>query len=140
MSVENWLNELDPALTVYSQHLKELGFNSTNMIKFLKLKDLQKIPCTIPAPHRRMILSAVSKLQTPDSKSKGEIETPDSEDDGVKRRKKESCANSSKSTNLPPRKLFDATVPNEQSQMPGKQTILIFVVFYFNVPSKFRLD
>ncbi len=125
MSVENWLNELDPALTVYSQHLKELRFSSTNMIKFLKLKDFQKIP---------------NYKLTPDSKSKGEIETPDSEDDGVKRRKNKSCANSSKSTNLPPRKLFDATVPKEQSQMPGKQTILIFVVFYFNVPSKFRLD
>ena len=108
MSVEKWLNELDPGLVVYADNLKQLGFCSVKMIKFLKLKDLQKMQCTIPAPHRRMILNAVSKLQTPESKNKGDIETPDSEDDGVKRRRKENVSsNDLMSKNLPPRKLFD---------------------------------
>ena len=80
------------------------------MIKFLKLKDLQKMPCAIPAPHWRMILDAVSKLQTPDSKSKGDIETPDSEDDGIKKGRKQSISsNNLTSKNLSPRKLFDTT-------------------------------
>ena len=122
MSVEKWLSELDPGLAVYAEHLKELGFSSDKMIKFLKLKDLQKMPCAIPAPHRRMILDAVSKLQTPDSKNKGDIETPDSEDDGIKRRRKESVSsNNLTSNNLPPRKLFDTTVPKEQRNMSGKR-------------------
>ena len=87
--------------------------------------------CTIPAPHGRMILNAVSKLQTPESKNKGDIETPDSEDDDVKRRRKENVSsNDLMSKNLPPRKLFDTTVPKEQSKMSGNQTFLeLFVVF-----------
>ena len=92
MSGEKWLNELDPGLVVYADNLKQLGFCSVKMIKFLKLKDLQKMQCTIPAPHRRMILNAFSKLQTPESKNKGDIETADSEDDGVKRRRKENVS------------------------------------------------
>ena len=131
MSVEKWLNELDPGLVVYADNLKQLGFCSVKMIKLLKLKDLQKMQCTIPAPHRRMILNAVSKLQTPESKNKGDIETPDSEDDGVKRRRKENVSsNDLMSKNLPPRKLFDTTVPKEQSKMSGNQMFLeLFVVF-----------
>ena len=35
-----------------------------------------------------------------------------------------------RSKNLPPRKLFDTTVPKEQSKMSGNQTFLeLFVVF-----------
>ena len=131
MSVEKWLNELDLGLLVYADNLKQLGFCSVKMIKFLKLKDLQKMQCTIPAPHGRMILNAVSKLQTPESKNKADIETPDSEDDDVKRRRKENVSsNDLMSKNLPPRKLFDTTVPKEQSKMSGNQTFLeLFVVF-----------
>ena len=115
MSVEKWLNELDPGLVVYADNLKQLGFCSVKMIKFLKLKDLQKMQCTIPAPHRRMILNAVSKLQTPESKNKGDIETPDSEDDGVKRRRKENVSsNDLMSKNLPPRKLFVQQYPKNR--------------------------
>ena len=122
MSVEKWLSELDPGLAVYEDNLKELGFSSDKMIKFLKLKDLQKMQCAMPAPHRRMILNAVSKLQTPESKYKGDIETPDSEDEGIKRRRKESVSNNNfTSKNLSPRKLFDTTVPKEQSNMSGKR-------------------
>ena len=33
----------------------------------------------MPAPHRRMILNAVLKMQTPESKVEQEIDTPDSD-------------------------------------------------------------
>ena len=52
-------------------------------------------------------------MQTPESKNKGDIETPDSEDDSEEEKK-----------------LFDTTVPKEQSKMSGNQTFLeLFVVF-----------
>ena len=65
MSVERWLNDLHTGLAIYASFLNDLGFNSLEMLKFLKLKDLKKMPCTMPASHRRMILNAVLKLQTP---------------------------------------------------------------------------
>ena len=59
-SVEDFLNDLEPELNKYAKSLRDQGFTSTNMLKFLKLKDLQNIPFVVPAPHRRMILSAVA--------------------------------------------------------------------------------
>ena len=73
-SVEDFLNDLEPELNKYAKSLRDQGFTSTNMLKFLKLKDLQNIPFVVPAPHRRMILSAVAKLQSPGSKF--QIESP----------------------------------------------------------------
>ena len=75
-SVEKFLNGLESELNKYAKSLRDQGFTSTNMLKFLKLKDLQNIPFVVPAPHRRMILSAVAKLQSPGSKF--QIESPQS--------------------------------------------------------------
>ena len=58
-SVEDFLNDLEPELYKYSKSLRDQGFTSTNMLKFLKLKDLQNRPFVVPAPHRRMILNPV---------------------------------------------------------------------------------
>ena len=92
MSLEDWLCELDAQFVVYAPHLKELGFNFKKMMKFLKLKDFMKIPCKIPAPHRRMIMNAVLKMQTPESKAREKnIDTPDSEDIVIAKRKKIAC-------------------------------------------------
>ena len=65
MSVEKWLNELDPGLVVYADNLKQLGFCSVKAKFALKLKDLQKMQCTIPAPHRQMILKCHLKIANP---------------------------------------------------------------------------
>ena len=73
-SVEDFLNGLAPELNKYAKSLRDQGFTSTNMLKFLKLKDIQNIPFVVPAPHQRMILSAVGKLQSPGSKF--QIESP----------------------------------------------------------------
>jgi hypothetical protein len=70
MSLEDWLCELDAQFVVYAPHLKELGFNFKKMMKFLKLKDFMKIPCEIPAPHRRTIMNAVLKNTGVKSKRK----------------------------------------------------------------------
>ena len=80
MSVEDWLTELDLSLKVYASFFSDLGFSSVKMLRFLKLKDLQKMPVTMPAPHRRTILNAVLKMQTPESKVEQKIDTPDSEE------------------------------------------------------------
>lgn len=85
-SVEEFLSDLEPELVKYATSLRDLGFTSANMLRFLKLKDLENIPCAIPAPHRRMILSAVAKLQSPESKA-CQIESPSSEELIRKRRK-----------------------------------------------------
>ena len=79
-TVEEFLEELEPELEKYAKPLRDLGFTTTSMLKFLKLKDLQSIPMIIPAPHRRMILNAVSKLQSPSSR-KLMIDSPNVEDD-----------------------------------------------------------
>ena len=64
-SVEKFLSELDP--------------------EFLKLKDLQGIECIVPTAHRRMLLNAVAKLQSPESKLA--IESPRSDDMPKKKQK-----------------------------------------------------
>ena len=147
MSVEEWLGDLDSQFIVYAPHLMEMGFTSSKMMKFLKLKDLMKMPCNIPAPHRRMILNAVSKLQTPESKAKENVDTPDSDDHVIsKKQKKENlCCGSSNATtsNFEPRKLFgeqktlasscDTTSkPVDQTQKQGKRK---FKVTYFTPKS-----
>ena len=58
-SVEDFLSDLEPELYKYAKSLRDQGFTSTNMLKFLKPKDLQNRPFVVPAPHRRMILNAV---------------------------------------------------------------------------------
>ena len=60
-SVEDFLNDLEPELNKYAKSLRDQGFTSTNMLKFLKLNDLQNIPFVVSAPHGRMILNAVAK-------------------------------------------------------------------------------
>ena len=80
MSVEDWLTELDSSLNIYASFFSDLGFTPIKMLKFLKLKDLQKMPVTMPAPRRRVILNAVLKMQTPESKVEQKIDTPDSEE------------------------------------------------------------
>ena len=59
--VECFLKSLEPAFVTYAPFLKELGFTSVNMLRFLKMKDLLKMPCTLSAPHRRMVLNAIVK-------------------------------------------------------------------------------
>ena len=86
-SVEDFLNDLEPELNKYAKSLRDQGFTSTNMLKFLKLKDLQNIPFVVPAPHRRMILSAVAKLQSPGSKFQIESPLSTTVDDTCKKRK-----------------------------------------------------
>ena len=79
-TVEQFLVELEPDLLIYAKPLRDLGFTTTNMIKFLKLKDLQSMPCSIPAPHRRMTLNEVLKLQSPNSR-KSQIDSPNIEEE-----------------------------------------------------------
>ena len=124
MSVKEWLTELDSSLKIYASFFSDLGFTSINMLKFLKLKDLQKMPVTMPAPHRRMILNAVLKMNTPESKVEQKIDTPDSGETYESMRKKKRGENTS---NLEPRKLFnEELVPTtsqtttECPQTPGK--------------------
>ena len=66
-SVEKFLSELDPELEKYAPYLRKMGFTSNTMLRFLKLKDLQGIECIVPTAHRRMLLNAVAKLQSPES-------------------------------------------------------------------------
>ena len=124
MSVEDWLTELDSSLKIYASFFSDLGFTSTKMLKFLKLKDLQKMPVTMPALHRRMILNAVLKMNTPESKIGQKIDTPDSEETCESMRKKKRVENTS---NLEPRKLFGeelvattSQTTTECPQTPGK--------------------
>ena len=118
-SVKCFLKNLDPQFVRYAPFLKELGFTSVNMLKFLKMKDLLKMPCTLPAPHRRMILNAIVKLQSPETKVKAVIESPDSEDVASKKKKKNNNTASDFSSNLEPRKLFDM---DENSSKEGQTT------------------
>ena len=113
-SVEDFLNDLEPELNKYAKSLRDQGFTSTNMLKFLKLKDLQNIPFAVPAPHRRMILNAGAKLQSPGSKL--QIESPPStmvENDRCKKRKTDGETSTEykietleKQNNLAPKSLF----------------------------------
>ena len=78
----------------------------------------------MPAPHRRMILNAVLKMQTPESKVEQEIDTPDSDEPVVVcvRMKGEN------SLNLEPRKLFTEKLVATTSQTTEyPPTILYFL-------------
>lgn len=105
-SVERFLKNLEPEFVQYAPFLKELGFTSVNMLRFLKMKDLLKMPCILPAPHRRMILNAIVKLQSPETRVKVEIESPDSENMVSKKKKTDDNNSSDRASNLEPRKLF----------------------------------
>ena len=64
-SVEDFLNNLELELNKYAKSLRDQGFTLTNMLTFLKLKDLQSIPFVVPAPHRSMEVNFRSKVHFP---------------------------------------------------------------------------
>ena len=105
--------DLEPELERYAKPLRDLGFSTTNLLKFLKLKDLQSLPCGIPAPHRRIILNAVEKLQSPGTKI-SQIESPNVEHGETlenKKRRVELKEDRGMPSAFEPRTLF----PDEQS-------------------------
>lgn len=85
--VEQFLIDLEPELQKYAKPLEDLGFSTTNLLKFLKLKDLQSLSCDLPAPHRRILLNAVEKLQSPGTKS-SKIESPNVEQERNENKKR----------------------------------------------------
>lgn len=119
ISVEEFLSELDPELEKYAPYLRELGFTSNTMLKFLKLKDLEDIACIVPTAHRRMILNAVAKIQSPESKLL--IESPCSEDKPKKKIKTDENVSNTSESSLEPKKLFSEEdgLPEQQSSNHG---------------------
>ena len=132
-SVEEFLLELDPELEQYAPYLRKMGFTSNTMLRFLKLKDLQDIACVVPTAHRRMILNAVAKMQSPESKLA--IESPCSDDKPKKKQKTDEnfCdipenatgESSSRSGSLEPKKLFSEAQLPEQRGTDSVYDILV---------------
>ena len=85
--MEQFWIDLEPELQKYMKPLEDLGFSTTNLLKFLKLKDLQSLPCDLPAPHRQILLNAVEKLQSPGTKSL-KIESPNVEQERNENKKR----------------------------------------------------
>ena len=133
-SVEKFLSELDPELEKYAPYLRKMGFTSNTMLRFLKLKDLQGIECIVPTAHRRMLLNAVAKLQSPESKLA--IESPRSDDMPKKKQKTDGnvCdspenatgdSSISRSGTLEPKKLFSEGQLPEQHGTDSVYDILV---------------
>ena len=122
--VEEFLLELDPELEKYAPYLRKMGFTSNTMLRFLKLKDLQDIACVVPMAHRQMILNAVAKMQSPESKLA--IESPCCDN-------KPFCdipenatgESSSRSGTLEPKKLFSEAQLPEQHGTDSVYDILV---------------
>lgn len=112
-SIECFLRE--PEFVRYAPYLKEFGFTSVKMLKFLKLKYLLKLPSTPPEPYRRMLLYEIVKVHSPEAKTKVETESPDSEDVAIKKRKKDYETTTDRANNLEPRQLFDQMQRSPQS-------------------------
>ena len=76
-SIEKFLKDLDNDLVCYASFFRVLGFTSGGTIKFLKEKDFISLGVEVPTGHRRLILNAVEKLQTPLTKKMLIIESPE---------------------------------------------------------------
>ena len=67
-SVESWLKSLDNSMLRYTEDFRKLDFNNTKTLKFFKNEDFENFSVKPSTAHRRMIINAVAKLQTPQSK------------------------------------------------------------------------
>ena len=76
-SIEKFLKDLDNDLVCYASFFRVLGFTSSRTIKFLKENDFISLGVEVPTGHRRLILNAVEKLQTPVTKKMLSIESPE---------------------------------------------------------------
>lgn len=68
ISIEEWLYRIEPDLGKYEEDFRKLDFKNTKSLRFLRQRDLDKFSLKVSSVHKRMILHAVEKLQSPDSK------------------------------------------------------------------------
>lgn len=66
--IRTWLNGIDSSLLKYQDDFEKLDFINSNCVKFLCQSDFKKFEVYPSDLHQRMILNAVAKLQTPNSK------------------------------------------------------------------------
>ena len=67
-TVETWLKSLDESLLRYVKEFKRLDFKNIKTLKFFTADDFDEFEVPPSSVHRRMIMNAVAKLQTPNSK------------------------------------------------------------------------
>ena len=67
-TVEMWLKGIDKSLCRYSEDFRRLDYNNTNILKFFSNEEFDNFDVKPSLAHRKMLLNAVAKLQTPKSK------------------------------------------------------------------------
>ena len=67
-TVESWLKSMDESMLRYVGDFKRLDFHNIKTIKFFNVDDFDEFEVAPSTVHRRMIMNAVAKLQTPHSK------------------------------------------------------------------------
>ena len=67
-SVEQWLISLDSSLSRYANEFRSLDYCNTNSIKYFVTQEFDNFKVKPSNAHRRMILNAVAKMQTPTSR------------------------------------------------------------------------
>lgn len=68
MYVESWLKSMDESVLRYVGDFKRLDFHNIKTIKFFNADDFDEFEIAPSTVHRRMIMNAVAKLQTPHAK------------------------------------------------------------------------
>lgn len=68
LSIRTWLSGIDSSLLKYQDDFEKLDFINGNCVNFLCQSDFTKFEVYPSDLHQRMILNAVAKLQTPNSK------------------------------------------------------------------------
>lgn len=68
LSIRTWLSVIDSSHLEYQDDFEKLDFINSNCVKFLCQSDFTKFEVYPSDLHQRMILNAVAKLQTPNSK------------------------------------------------------------------------
>lgn len=69
-TIEEFLTSIDPSgsLLKYANDFRRMDIHNTTAVKYLRGRDLDNFSVHVSTIHRRMILNAVAKIQTPNSK------------------------------------------------------------------------
>ncbi|KAK3107521.1 hypothetical protein FSP39_016499 [Pinctada imbricata] len=67
-TVESWLIGLDASLSRYANDFRSLDYCNTNTIKYFVAQEFENFTIKPSNAHRRMLLNAVAKMQTPTSR------------------------------------------------------------------------
>lgn len=68
MDIETFFRRIDNDLVQYADVFRQLGFTSSQTMKYWREEDFGNLQVNVPEGHRRLILNMITKLRTPEVK------------------------------------------------------------------------